>query len=174
MDISKAEIAGPCSIVFNGVNLGHTLGGVTFKAKRNFTPVNVDKYGNTPIDFILNGTEATVEFDLAQPNYPQLAVAFPEDANYDGAGGLDRIALGADAGYSLRQNAARLVIHPLKNAATNLADDVVLYKAVSTGEIDIPFKVDGQKIVPMIMTALVDESYGVGRRLGHIGVTDVS
>lgn len=174
MDISKAEIAGPCSITFNGVNIGHTLDGVEFTAERHFSDVNVDKYGDTPIDKVLTGQNVMLKFKLAQPNYAQLVIAMPEDANYDGAGALDRVALGGDAGYSLRQNSALLTLHPLKNIPTDLSADVTIYKAVSTENVTLPFKVKDQKVIEITMTALVDEEFGVGRRLGHIGYGNVS
>lgn len=174
MDISKVRIAGPCNIVFNGVNMGHTLDGVDFEADREFTKVMVDKYGSTPIDFVLNGTTATIKFKLAQMNWPQLNMAMPETSSYDGSGTNDRVDLGADAGYSLRTDSATLVIHPIKNAATDYTDDITIYKAVSTEPITLPYKVDEQQVVEITMTALVDESYGTGRRLGHIGPAAVS
>src|SRR3990167_9141645 len=111
MDISKARIAGPCTIVFNGVNLGHTLDGVDFSAEREFTDVNVDKYGSTPIDKVLNGTTAEITFKLAQPDYRQLDMSMPETSSYDGSGTNDRVDIGGDTGYSLRTDASVLVIH---------------------------------------------------------------
>lgn len=174
MDLSKVRIAGACSIVFNGVNMGHTLDGVDFLADREFTKVMVDRYGSTPVDLVLNGTTATVKFKLAQADWRQLDFSMPETSSYDGAGVADRSDIGGDAGYSLRQSAAVLVIHPLKNAATDFSDDITIYKAVSSEPIPLPYKVDEQQVVEITMTALVDESYGVGRRLGHIGPANVS
>lgn len=174
MDLTKVKVAGPCNIIFDGVNIGHTLGGVTFTAAREFTKVMVDKYGSTPIDFILNGTTATIEFVLAQDEYRQRDISMPESSSYDGAGSLDRADIGGDAGYSLRTDAKELRIHPLKRAVSDFTDDIVIYKAVSTGDVEVPYKVDEQQVVPITMTALVDEAYGVGRRLGHIGSAAVS
>ncbi len=174
MDLSKVEVAGPCRITLNGVDYGHTLGGITFKAAREFTKVMADKYGTTPIDYVLNGTEATIEFTAAQTEFAQLDKAFPETSSYDGAGTADRVDIGGDAGYSIRQDAVVMVIHPLKNAATDFSDDITIYKAVSTGDIELPYLVDEQKAVALTFTALVDEQYGAGRRLGHIGPAAVS
>jgi len=174
MDLSKVEIAGPCTIFFGGVDLGHTLGGITFTAKRDLTKVMADKYGSTPIDFVLNGTEATIEFDAAQTEWYQWDKAMPETSSYDGAGIKDRADIGGDAGYSLRQDAKVLIIHPIKNAAADLSDDITLYLAVNTGDVSVPYMVDKQKVMHMTFTALVSEAYGVGRRLGHVGPADVS
>jgi hypothetical protein len=174
MDIAKARIAGPCTVTFDGVNIGHTLDGVTFTAERSFADVNVDKYGSTPIDQILTGTKVMLKFKLAQPDWYQLNIAMPETSSFDGVGALDRTDLGGDAGYSLRQDAKQMVIHPLKNASTVTTDDITIYKAVSVENIEIPYKVDEQQVIEVTMLALVDESYGIGRRLGHIGSAIVS
>jgi hypothetical protein len=174
MDLAKAKITGPCTITFNGVNMGHTIDGITFTAERSFADINVDKYGTTPVDQILTGTKVMLKFKFAQTGWPQLDMAMPETSSYDGAGTLDRIDLGGDAGYSLRADAKLLVIHPMKNVATDLSDDITIYKAVSVEKIEIPYKIDEQQVVEVTMLALVDESYGIGRRLGHIGSAAVS
>lgn len=179
MDISKAVIEGPCTIVFNGVNLGHTLDGVELTIERDFTDVNVDKYGKTPIDKILLATRAMLKFKLAQPNFPQLDVSMAETSSYDGAGTNDRVDIGGDAGYSLRNGssgqgaAATLVIHPI-NRLGDLSADVTFYRAASFDIIELAYKVDEQRVVEVNMIAFVDESYGTGRRLGHIGQANVS
>lgn len=174
MDISQVKIAGPCKITANGLDLGHTLDGVLLTAERDFTDVKVDRYGDTPIDKVLAGNRATVSFKLAQNNFRNLDLSMPETSSYDGAGVKDRVDLGADAGYSLRANAVQLVIHPLKNAVSDLSEDIVLYKAVSAENVELPYRVDEQIAVELTFHALVDEGYGTGRRLGHIGPADVS
>lgn len=174
MDLSKARIAGPCRITANGVDIGHTLGGIEFKADRKFKDVVVDKYGDTPVDKVLTGTQATIKLTLAQPDWYQLNLAMPETSSYDGSGTRDRTDIGGDAGYSLRQDAVALVIHPLKRVATDLTDDITIYRAVSSEAITLPYKVDEQQAVEVTFTALVSEEYGVGRRLGHVGPADVS
>jgi hypothetical protein len=174
MDLSKVEVAGPCKVTLDGVDLGHTLGGITFTADRDLTKVMVDKYGTTPIDYVLNGTEAKLEFTLAQTEFAQTDPAMPETSSYNGAGALDRTDIGGDAGYSLRQDAKQMIIHPLKNVATDLGDDITLYLAVSTGSFVLPYLVDGQKTLACTYTALVSEAFGAGRRLGHIGSALVS
>lgn len=174
MDISKARIAGPCTIVFNGVNMGHTLDGVEFTAERKFKDVVVDRYGETPIDKVLIGTTATIKFKLAQPDWAQWNMAMPETSSYDGSGTNDRTDIGGDAGYSLRQDAFPLVIHPLKNAPTVFTDDITFYLAVSSEPVTVPYKIDEQQVVEVTMTALVSEAFGAGRRLGHIGPAAVS
>lgn len=173
-DISKVEIVGPCKITFNGVDMGHTLDGVELTAERDFKRVITDKAGDTPIDYVLTGNRLKLKFKLAQTEWDQWNMAIPETSSYDGAGIKDRNDFGADAGASLRGEGFQLVIHPLKNVATDLSDDVTIYKAVSTDNVPLPMKIDAQRVLEITMEALYVEDYGTGRRLGHYGPADVS
>lgn len=168
MDISKVRI-GACQITYKGVNVGHTLDGVELTFEREFEDLTVDKYGSSPVDKALTGNKLMAKFKLAQPDFAALNIANPEGEGADGTTG-DRIGLGTDAGYLLRQDAGELVLRPLKNVASaNDTEDVVLYKAVSVENIELSYKVDEQRVIEVTFEALVDETYGVGRRLGHVG-----
>ncbi len=172
--LAKAEIAGPCTLTYKGIDVGHTIDGVMLEAERELQEVNVDQYGHTPIDLVLSGNNLRLKFKMAQTEWDQWNIAIPETSSYDGASTNDRADFGADAGYSLRQDAGLLVLHPMRNAAGDLSDDVTIYQAVSAGNISVPFKIDQQRVLEVEMRALVDESYGTGRRLGHYGPAAVS
>lgn len=180
MDITKPGYIGPCSVTWKGIDLGHTLEGVTLSVDRSFEDVTVDKYGSMPIDKVLTGTMLYVKFKLAQKQWRSLDAALPEGSSFDGTSANDRIDIGTDAGYNLRQDAGTLVIHPLQHndevagSAAYYQDDINLYKAVSYEAVEVPYKIDEQWVVEITMCALVDESYGNGRRLGHIGPAAVS
>ncbi|MFA5937672.1 MAG: hypothetical protein WC822_07400 [Candidatus Paceibacterota bacterium] len=168
MDISKVRI-GACQITYKGVNVGHTLDGVELTFEREFEDLTVDKYGSSPVDKALTGNKLMAKFKLAQPDFASLNIANPEGEGADGTTG-DRIGLGTEAGYLLRQDAGELILRPLKNVATAVdTEDVVLYKAVSVENIELSYKVDEQRVIEVTFEALVDETYGVGRRLGHVG-----
>jgi|GEM_PF-2522556 len=173
-ELSKAEISGPCKITHKGIVVGHILDGVELSAEREFTEINVDRYGKTPVDLILTGNNLTVKFKMAQTEWDQWNIAIPETSSFDGAGTADRADFGADAGYSLRADAGELVIHPERNVATDLTDDVTIYLAVSSESITVPMKIDEQRLIEVTMKALVSEAYGTGRRLGHYGPAAVS
>lgn len=173
MDISKVRI-GACQITYKGVNIGHTLDGVELTFEREFEDLTVDKYGSSPIDKALTGNKLMAKFKLAQPDFASMNIANPEGEGADGTLG-DRIGLGTDAGYLLRQDAGLLVLRPLKNVASvDDSEDIHLYKAVSAENVELSYKVDEQRVIEVTMEALIDETYGVGRRLGHIGPAIIS
>lgn len=173
-DISRAQITGPCRITFGGIVVGHTLDGVELTAEREFQEVTVDRYGHSPIDQILSGNHLKVKFKMAQADWDQWNIAIPETSSYDGAAAKDRADFGADAGYSLRQDAKLLTVHPLKNADTDFSQDLTLYLAASTENVALPMRIDEQAVLEVTMSAFVTEAYGSGRRLGHYGPADVS
>jgi hypothetical protein len=173
MDLTQVKIAGPQKVTFKGQDMGHTLEGIDLEVQREFQDVMVDKYGTMPIDKVLTGGRLRLTFKLAQSAYTQWNMAIPESSTIDGPV-ADRMDIGTDAGASLRTEAGLLVIHPLSRAISDLTDDITLYRAVSVEAIEVPYKNDEQKAIQITMEALVDEAYGSGRRLGHIGPADVS
>lgn len=173
MDLTQVEIAGPCRITFKGIDIGHTLDGVDLMIDRKMNPVLVDRYGESPVDYVITGTIAKVKFKLAQWQDRTWDIAVPEGQNID-TPILDQTGFGTDAGYSLRGDAGQLVVHPLKYAVGDLSHDVTIYLAVNTNSVDLPFKVKDQLAVGVEMEALVSEQFGAQRRLGHIGYAATS
>ena len=164
---------GVCTVTYGGVSVGHTKGGVTFKYEPKFEDLMADQYGETPIDKVLTGENVTVEANLAEPQVTTLNIAMPAAANTHGSSS-ERLAFGTDTGYSSRSDAKALVLHPVDRAATDYSEDITLYKAVASDAVEIKYESDNQRVYAVTFTALVDETYGSGRRLGHIGSTDVS
>jgi hypothetical protein len=164
---------GACGVIFDNVSLGHTKDGAEFQFERSFEDLMVDQYGETAVDKALTGQKLTVKVFLAEPSVANLHVAMPEQGHASGGNG-ERVGLGVDAGALLRQYAKELVLHPLKNAANDDSEDIHIYKAVSVETVPMNYKVNEQRIIEVTFQALVDETYGNGRRLGHIGPANIS
>jgi hypothetical protein len=164
---------GICNFVFNGVDLGHTLDGITVEVERNFQDLTVDKYGDTPIDKAVIGHKATIKARFAEPVAELLTRISPEGLNQTGTLGT-RNAFGTDAGELMRQYAYLLTLHPIKNTTTDYSEDIVYYKAVNINNISLEYKIKDQRAVEVNFEALIDESQPSGRRLGHIGLTAIS
>ena len=171
-DVANVRI-GACSVLYNGVNLGHTLGGITFTYRRETTDLVVDQYGSTPVDVAISGQDLTVEFTLAEPTAANIH-AIINESDIATATTKSRVAIGGTGAEQLRQYAAQLILHPLKNAATDLSEDITIYKAVSVGDMALNFDTSTQRGLPVTMRALVDETYGSHRLLGHFGYTNIS
>lgn len=172
-DISKVTI-GACQVTHGGVDLGHTLDGVELELEREFEDLTVDAYGSTAVNKALTGQKITAKFKLAEIDANRLNSAIPEAQHALGSS-AERLGIGSQAGYLLRNDAKQLRLRPLRNvASSNDDEDVVIYKAVSVESVMLAYKVDEQRVIEVTMEGLVDETYGDGRLLGHIGSADIS
>lgn len=170
-DLTKVRI-GAAKLTFGGVSLGHTLDEITVEFGREFQDLNVSQYGTTPIDKALTGQSLTIKVKLAEPNVSQLNVALPEGSHASATN--ERLGIGTDAGYLLRADAKQLVLHPYRLADSDDTENITIYKAVSSDPVATGYSVDGQRVYEVTFTALVDETYGSGRRLGHVGPANIS
>lgn len=164
---------GDCDVFFNGVALGHTKGGVEFTFEREFEDLTVDKYGSMPVDIALTGQNLLVKAYLAEITNDVMNVAVPE-GKYALGTLDDKLGLGTDAGYLLRQDAKALRLHPRNKAASDLSEDVNIWLAVSVEKVEMGYKIDEQRIIEVTFRALVDESQPDGSRLGQIGPNAIS
>lgn len=165
-DVANIKI-GACKVTFGGVDLGHTKGGVTVNYSPEYADITADQYGNSVIDKALVGEKMTVKVPLAETQVANLANVLPM-GSLAGAGNK-RLTLGSDAGARLASEAAVLVLHPLVNEASNRDDDVVIYKAVVTGEVELNYSVEDERVVEVEFEALIDTSKSNGSYLGIIG-----
>lgn len=173
-NLSNLKVAAGSLVTFGGVDLGHTVDGAEIEIEREFTEVKTDLYGNTPVDFVLTGQKATVKLKLAEITPGTMAYVVPE-ADWDVGTADDQVHFGSKAGYSLRNDALQLVITPQGgNADGNLT--FTFFKAVSTDNMTLAYKIDEQSVFEVTFTALVDESRSAtdGRLLGRMGPAVIS
>lgn len=162
MDSTNVKI-GVCSVEFDGVELGHTKGGVTVTYTPDIHDVTVDQYGSTPIEKIMVGQKLTATVPLAEATLQNLSVAIPTATADD-----DVLTIGGTVGDRLSDVAGVLVLHPVAND-TDLSEDVIFYKAVVTSTVTMPYKIDEERVIEVEFEAMLDESKSDGNQLGMIG-----
>lgn len=165
-DTSNVNI-GSCSVTYGGTDLGHTKGGVVVTYTPEYADLTVDKYGNTPFDKALVGEEITIKVPLAETDVAKINKAIPLSTLAGATNG--RATVGKDAGARLGALAGELVLHPLTNAVDDLSDDVVFYKAVVHGEVEIGYNNEDQRVIEVEFIALVDTTKSSGNLLGQFG-----
>lgn len=171
-NISNVTV-GACTLTYNGVLLGHTLGGSKLQIDRKFVDLQVDQYGKTPVEIVLTGQDLKLETTLAEPTLVNLDTVIPEANKITGGLG-SKLGLGSDAGFALRATAFPLQLHPINRAATDLTADVLIYLAVNDQPVELNYEVDKQRVFKVTFRGLVSEAYGAGFRLGQIGVEQIS
>lgn len=163
-DATKIQL-GPCSVTANGVDLGHTIGGVIVTYAPEFHETKVDKFGNSVVEQRLLGERLRAEGNLAEWSLANLQRVI----NQSNLQGDDSVSVGSVAGKRASANAFHLVLHPLEYAASVRDYDIAITKAVSNGELAIEHRPDGEKVLPFVFDGLIDENRSDGSMLGFIG-----
>ena len=163
-DITNVKV-GVCDVTFNSVNLGHTIGGVEVTYEPVYKDVMVDAYGETIVEQYLIGEKLTAKVPLAESTIANMRNAIPQ-STFAGAANA-RITIGAKAGKKSTDDAAELVLHP--SGEGTRAFDIVLHKAISSEGITLSHTNDGEKVIEVTFTALLDETKSDGNYLGLIG-----
>lgn len=163
-DITNVEV-GVCSVTLNGVDLGHTKGGVEVTYEPVYHEVQVDKYGETTVEMILKGEKWTAKVPLAEYTITNLKNAMPQ-GSYAGAGNT-RVTFGSNAGKLATEDSYQLVLHPIAEGTRR--HDIVFYKAYAMSQITLNHKIDEEKIIEIEFVALLDETKSDGNYLGMIG-----
>lgn len=163
-DITKVKV-GVCTVVYNGIDLGHTQGGVEVIYKPTHKDVMVDLYGDTKVEQFLTGEQLSAKVPLAEYTIANLRNSIPQ-AEFAGAAN-SRITIGHKAGQSARADSYQLVLHPV--AEGTKAFDVVFYKAYVASQITLKHTNKDEKIIEVTFEALLDETRSDGNYLGLIG-----
>lgn len=154
---------GVCDVYLNGTHMGLTMGGVEATYSPEYHESKVDQYSGM-IEKYLIGEKWSAKVPLAEFTLANINKAIGESTLSGG-----KVTLGSKAGKRASAHAAQLVLHPIANSAGDRSEDVVIWKAVSTGELVIGMKNDGEKILECTFEGLVDESRTDGSLLGLIG-----
>lgn len=171
-NVSNLRI-GPCRITWKGQDVGFTLGGATLTYERKLTDLTVDKYGDSPVDMALTSTTLKIVTKVAEPVANKIKQMMPEGTDVV-SGGNEQVGFAAGEGATMRQYAGLLTLHPLSKSDTDYSEDVTIYLAVPSNNVELGYEVANQRAFTVEFSALVDEEYTAGRRLGHIGPVNVS
>jgi hypothetical protein len=163
-DITNVQV-GVCTVTFNGVDLGHSKGGVEVSYEPTHHDISVDKYGETVVEKVLIGEKLTAKVPLAEFTIANLRNAIPQ-AQFAGAANA-RITIGANAGKKAKEDAYQLVLHPLAEGTRR--HDIVFHKAYVSSQITLMHAVDEEKVIEVTFEALLDETKADGNYLGLIG-----
>jgi hypothetical protein len=155
---------GPCSVIFNNVDLGSTKGGVKFKFTEESKPVNEDQKGVTNVDEIKVGFSACeVEVPMTRSTLGKLSTVI-SGSSYT----TTRLRVNNQVGVSMYDNAALLVLKPLINgvASTDTKDWLNIPKAYPKIDFELVFDNEGQRVYKTIFKGFPNASTGLIWYLG--------
>ena len=168
-NITEEFPLGPCKVLFNANNMGHTDESTKMTMKATVVEAMAAKYGKSGVAYFLNGQEVEVDFVLLQNDMQILSTAVPGATLVTNSSGASKLTFGAVAGQIIPS--ATLTLVP-ENGTSNPATLNVSWtmQAAPVGDFELVY--DGGKIagVKCKYKSVINEAGAVaGAYLGTFG-----
>jgi len=157
---------GPCRVSVDSSDVGPTLGPVRATIRMLWRDRRSDRYGATITDRVAIGAEVAVSFRVAEKTYENLQRALPGALAGDGT-----LGVGRSPGSKASDAAAALRLHP-EERGDDTGRDVVLHKAVATGELAVSYGAGGERAFDVEFVALLDATQSDGDLLARFYQSD--
>lgn len=159
---------GPAQVLFNGIDLGGTSGGVKIKYKYEKKPLKADQTGSTNLDYAVTGMQCNVETMFQETrNKTNLGALFPM-ATAVTTSGHQYLDFKDQTAVRQLAFAAPLQLHPLEEALSSNDYDWYFYKALPIEDSEYTFGLEQAK-VKIHWEILLDLTVSPGRlfRVGN-------
>jgi len=149
---------GPCQIVYDGVDIGDTEGGVTIRIAESSADLKSDQKGSEPADTIITGTAATIECNLASIDLSNFALAHKTDVIT--SDGKQKVVIKPNVGMSLRDNAKKLIIKPYVDGAVTTDPNkwITFPLAGIRADEELVYNVDTQRVIKVTFIAFATDT----------------
>lgn len=139
---------GVCKVLFNGVDLGYTKGGVEVTVKSETHKVMIDQFGKSPINEYVMGREVTVKCPLAETTLENLVAIMPgATLTTDAVDPLKKVVnVTNGVGTNLLDIAKALTLHPVGKADGDKSEDFTVFKAATAGALNFAYKLEDERI----------------------------
>lgn len=144
---------------------GLSKDGVKVKLDPKFIEIKADQTGDTPVEYVSNGTGLTVEFNALETTLDLLAdIGIPGSVLYTD-GTSKALGVGSVVGRKMSSYAVKLKIHPLNTLGTDGADDetvltedITVWKAVSMNAIELNQTSQSERVYAIVLTGMPDST----------------
>jgi hypothetical protein len=155
---------GPCSITYNSVDLGSTLGGAKFRYTEESRPVNEDQKGVTNVDEIKVGASCEAEVVLTRSTLAQLSKVIGGNTYVGGV-----LSVSNPINVSMYDNAKVLILKPIIAGvpSTTPGTWLTISKAYPKVDLEILYNNEGQRVYKVIFKAFPDASTGLIWKIGE-------
>jgi len=166
---------GPCTVTYDGTDLGYTKGGVTFSVATETNPVTVDQEGDTPLSEVITQRQVTVDVPMAETTLANLVAIMPGATLVGTAGNPQRVDVVSGVGTDLRTLAKPLILHPLSSDSLPAADvakfDVHVHEAGVGGNIEFAYESNEVRVYAVTFTGFPRTADGVLFSMGDPSAT---
>ena len=157
---------GPCQVLFNNIDLGPTLGGVTFKEEQKSVDIKEDGCGDTPVDAITTGKITTVTANFTRSSLAQL-----EKMIVSATKGATSLAVKNSVGNAMYASAQLLILKPLVDNAASVTTTewLNIHKAYPLGAPEFKFDNSGQRVIMVVFKCFPDQTSGNVGQIWRMG-----
>ncbi len=157
-DLDNVKL-GVCEVEYNGVHLGHTMGGVTLRIGTLAAEKKVDRYGDQVVGYVDMGTTVEAVLNVAEETLNNIEKYFPNSTRVG-----DIVHFGGTVGSALTG-------YPLVLDPTDGGDPIIIYLAVpNAGEVvEVPYTVSDQRTWSVTFKGIPDDTRPDGQALFRIG-----
>lgn len=176
-DIRNVKL-GVCHVIWNGVDLGYTKGGVEVTVKTETHKVLIDQFGKTPINEYVMGRECTVKAPLAETTTDNMLQVMPGAFKVIDSADPNkiRVEVPSGVGANLLDCAYPLILRPVGKAAGDRNDDFVLHRTATPGSLSFSFKLEDERVFSTEFSGYPDSTgsvFSVGDLWADAGVVTV-
>ena len=157
---------GPCRVTVDGADVGPALGPVRVTIRTLWRDRRSDRYGATVTDRVAVGAEVRATFRVAEKTFENMQRALP-----GALAGDDTLGVGRSPGGKASDSAGALRLHPEERGA-DTGRDVVLHKAVATGELAVSYGAGAERAFNVEFVALLDATQTDGDLLACLYQAD--
>ena len=162
---------GVCKVLFGGVDLGYTQGGVEVTVKTDTHKVNVDQFGKSTINEYIMGRDVMAKVPLAETTLANLVAVMPGASLINGTGSdPDSVSVTNGIGIDLLSIAKELRLHPLSKADADHSEDFVIPLAATSGALNFAYKLENERIFNVEFTGYPDT---VTQKLFAVGTAPI-
>lgn len=141
---------GTCKLLFDGVDLGFTMGGVEVEVTTTTHETKVDQFGDTVANEYIMGRNIVVKAPLAETTLDNMAAIIPGSElvtdNTDPQNPKKKVVVKSGTGISLLERAKELVLHPIAKADNDKSEDLVIPLAATAGAMNFAYKYDAERV----------------------------
>lgn len=166
----EAIETGACCITFKGLYCGHTLDGAKIKIEPNLRDRKTDEHGQHLPEMIGMGDTVDIKLRMLEKSMTVLQIA--HSMSYEIVNSTT-IGFGRRPGFSARERAGVLLIHPLE--AGDTSNDVTFYNTTVIAIAEVQFgSIQEDRAFDVTFRCMLDESQSSGRLIGTFGVNNAS
>jgi len=145
---------GPCQVLWNNIDLGPTLGGVTFKEEQHSVDIKEDAHGDSPVDAITTGKVTSVEANFTRSSLTQLEYMIESSTK-----SATNLKVVNSVGNPMFANSKELILKPLVDnvASVTTSEWLHVHRTYPLGAQELKYDNSGQRIIKVVFKVFPDD-----------------